>query len=1022
MKNGTKVNLNYLSKWLLTLGFCIIFVPIFAQNKSINGKVTDTNGEAIIGASVQVIGTSLGTVSDATGFWKINVPETAKELKFSYIGYSDQLVSIGNTQTFNIVLVESVSQMDEVVVIGYGTVKKSDLTGAVSSVKADAIIRQPVTNGAQALQGLVPGVSVTSNSGTPGGTVTVRIRGVGTVNNPEPLYVVDGMPMNDIAYLSTSEIESMEVLKDASATAIYGSRGANGVILVTTKHGKKGKDIISVSSYWGVSQINTDLGLLNGQQWYDIQKEINKTRTTPIDLTKADPSVSTNWMKEVSQVGTIRNHDVSFSGGTNDFTYNMSLGYLTQQGTVKKTDYERVNARINLERKMNKVVTIGVNSAFSNSSRDKVLEGSNTVGIINTAIKLEPVIPVKNTDGTWGSSKYIDYPNPVAAIDYTNSKEKNLNIVGNMYAVFNIMEGLNFRTSLGINSSRYDSYDFDPTYFVNTYQMTTVNKVYRGYSKSDNLLSENTLNYNHTFNDVHSVSAVLGYTAEQTKYENIYATKQNTPNNNPDMQYLDAAQLGTSATAAGGAYESSLISYLGRVNYSYDNRYLATATIRRDGSSRFGKTNQYGNFPSFALAWKLNNEQFFKNWDQNILNSAKVRVGWGQVGNQNIDNYSYQNLLSTNAQYAYVFGQPEKVYQGSVAVNLGNVNVKWESTESTNIGVDLGLLNGKLNLSAEYYDKTTKDMLLIEPIPYFLGFELGPLTNVGSVRNNGVEIQLEWRDKIGKDFNYNVGGNISTIKNEMLSMGTGKAISSAALRNGNATYTTVGQPIGSFWGYKTAGLVNTAEQLAEVIKLQPNAGLGDVIFVDVSKDGKLTDLDKTIIGNPIPKFYYGFNLGMDYKGIDCSVVFEGTYGNDIFNAMRYYTYDLGDVTNKSVAVLNYWTPTNTNTTIPRLNGNDKNDNKRISDMYVEDGSYLRLKTLQLGYTFPQLLTRKLFISSLRVYVTGQNLLTFTKYTGSDPEIGQLPSNSSSASTLSRGVDIGTYPQAKTFTAGINITF
>ena len=1021
MKKNKWIISNYLNKLLLTMGLCMFLIPAIAQKNTENltGKVLDKQGSPMIGVNIIVNGTAIGTVTDVKGQWSLSVPTTAKELKFSYIGYDDKIIVIGTNKVFNVDMDESTSLMDEVVVVGYGTVRKSDLTGSVSSVKASAIGRQPVSNAAQSLQGLVPGVTVSANSGAPGGSVTVRIRGIGSVGNSDPLYVVDGMPTDNISYLSSSEIESMEVLKDASATAIYGARGANGVIMVTTKHGQKGKDVINFSTYWGTQSINTDLNLLSGQQWYDIQTEINKTRTTAINLANADPTISTNWLKEVSQVATIRNHDLSFSGGSDDFTYNLSLGYLAQDGTVKKTDFERTNVRINLERKMNKIITIGANTAFSNSSRNKVLEGSNTVGIINTAMKLEPVVPVKNADGTWGGSKYIDYPNPVAAIEYTNSKDKTMKVVGNVFAVVNIMKDLNFRTSLGVDMERYDSYDFDPTYVVNTYQKNSINKVYRGYSKTDNMLFENTLNYNKVFAEKHSVGAVLGYTAEQTRYENIYATKQNTPNNEPEMQYLDAAQLATSATATGGASESSLISYLGRVNYSYDNRYLATATFRRDGSSRFGKSNQYGNFPSFAMAWKFTNEQFFKNLDQNILNTAKIRFGWGQVGNQSsISNYAFQNLISTNAQYAYLYGKPEVLYQGAVAVNLGNVDVKWEATESTNIGVDMGLLNGRLNLSAEYYSKTTKDMLLIEPIPYFLGFESGPYTNVGSARNSGIEAQLEWRDKIGKDFNYNIAGNISTIKNEMLSLGTAKSISGAAIRNGSATNTIVGKPIGSFWGYKTDGLVQTADQLVDVKKRQPNAGLGDVVFVDNDGNGILNDLDKTIIGNPIPAFYYGFNLGMEYKGLDFAVVFEGTQGNDIFNAMRYFTYDLADVTNKSVEVLNYWTPTNTNTTIPRLNGNDKNDNKRISDLYIEDGSYLRLKTLQFGYTIPQSLSSKLYMTNLRVFVTGQNLLTFTKYSGSDPEIGQI----SSTNYTSRGVDIGTYPQAKTFTAGINITF
>lgn len=1012
------------SKLLVLSAFCILVFQASAQSKTIflSGKVTDNNNQSLIGVNVVAEGTTIGTITDAYGKWSLTIPISATELKFSYIGYADKTVKIGAEKVINIVMQESTKQIDELVVVGYGSVKKSDLTGSVSSVKADAVMRKPVSNVAQALQGLVPGVSVTSNSGTPGGSVTVRIRGVGTVNDPNPLYVVDGMPVNDIGYLSSSEIGNMEVLKDASATAIYGSRGANGVILITTKHGSVGKDVITIDSYYGTSKINTDLHLLNGQQWYDIQKAINTTRIAPIDLTKADPSISTNWMKEVSQVGSIQSHNVGFSGGSKDYTYNLSLGYLKQKGTIKKTDFDRINARINLERRMNKVITVGTNTSISNSSRNKILEGSNTVGIVNSAIKLEPVVPVYNTDGTYGYSKYIDYPNPVAAIDYTFSNEKNLNIVGNIYGIVDIMKGLNFKTTLGMNFNRFDSYDFVPKYSVNAAQFNSVNLVTRGYSLSNNLISENTLNFNRTFNKKHVVGAVLGYTAEQTRFENLIGSKANTPNDTPSMQYLDAAINGASATANGTAYESALISYIGRVNYSYDNRYLATATIRRDGSSRFGKSNQYGNFPSFAFAWKLNNESFFKSWNQNILNTAKVRVGWGQVGNQNISNYAYQNLLTSATQYAYLFGVPEKLYQGVVAVALGNADVKWESTESTNIGVDLGFLNGKLNLSADYYNKTTKDMLLAEPIPYFLGFETGPTTNVGSANNKGFEGQIEWKDKIGKSFNYSIGANISTVKNEVLSLGTGKAMTGGAIRNGSATYTKVGLPIGSFWGFKTDGLVQDATQLADVQKRQPNAGLGDVVFVDTDGNGVLNDLDKTIIGNPIPKFYYGFNIGMEYKGIDLSATFEGTSGNSIFNAMRYFTYSESDVTQKSVDVLNYWTPTNTNTTMPRLNGNDKNDNLRISDRYVEDGSYLRMKTLQLGYRLPQEIAKKIYMSGLRVFVSGENLLTITKYSGPDPEIGQLTTTNTTTNTLSRGVDMGTYPQAKTVTAGINITF
>ncbi|MEI8084853.1 MAG: TonB-dependent receptor [Paludibacter sp.] len=1011
-------NINFAIRLFLLTVCSFLTLSASAQSISLSGAVKGQNGEALIGVNVMAVGTNAGTISNAEGKWTLAVPSNATDLRFSYIGYNNKTVGIATNKFVNVVLDVSSKLIDELVVIGYGTIKKSDLTGSVSSVKSEAIMRKPVANVAQALQGLAPGVSVTSNSGSPGGSVTVRIRGIGTVNDPSPLYVVDGMPVNDIGYLSAAEIGNIEILKDASATAIYGSRGANGVILISTKHGVAGKDVITLDSYYGISKINTDLHLLSGQQWIDIQSAINVTRPKPIDLTNLDASINTNWLKEVSQVGAIQSHNVSFGGGMQDFTYHLSLGYLNQKGSVKNTDFDKVNARINLERKMNSAITVGTNTSIANSSRNKVLEGNNSAGIFTNMLFVEPIVPVYNADGSYGFSKYITTYNPVATINNTFSNEKNLTIIANIYGIVELMKGLNFKTSLGMNFNRYDAYDFKPTFFVTNTFSNSTSLVTRGYSLTNNLISENTFNFNHTFSDKHLISATLGFTAEKTRYENLIGSKANTPNNTSEMQYLDAATNSTSATANGTAAESALISYLGRVNYSYDNRYLATATIRRDGSSRFGKSNEYGNFPSVAMAWKLNNESFFKNWQQAFIHTAKVRVGWGEVGNQNISNYAYQSLLTSATQYAYLYGTPEKLYQGVVAVALGNANIKWETTVSTNIGIDLECLNGKLILMADYYNKTTRDMLLVEPIPSFLGFETGPTTNVGSVNNKGFEGQIEWKDKIGKHFNYSIGANISTVNNKVLSLGTGKTILSEPTFIGNTTYTTVGNPIGAFWGYKTNGLVQTAEQLADVKTRQPNAGLGDVVFVDNDGNGVLNDLDKTLIGNPIPQFYYGFNVNMEYKGFDFSANFEGTYGNDIFNAMRFYTYSLSSVTQKSVDVLNYWTPTNTNTTMPRLNGNDLNDNMRFSDRYVEDGSYLRLKTLQIGYSLPPTIAKKIFMTGLRIFISSDNLLTFTKYSGADPEIGQL----SSSNTLSRGVDLGNYPQAKTVVVGINITF
>lgn len=980
----------------------------------ISGKVVDKNGEPLIGVSISVPETGSGTMTDENGNYSIAVPNVHSKLQFTYVGYKTVSVE-ASSSIVNVKLESGESAIDEVIVVGYGTMKKSDVTGAISSIKPDALIRQPVSNVTSALQGVVPGVTVTSNSGAPGGSVNVRIRGIGTVNNSDPLYVVDGQPMDNINFLSAADIQSMEILKDASATAIYGARGANGVVLITTKQGKPGKTVVTLDAYWGGSQILNNLNLLSGPEWYDIEvaKGLDVTKFT--DTYKLNKNTSTNWLKEISREASIQNYSLGISGGMKDeYKYNTSINYISQQGTIRKTDYKRFSVRQNIEKTVVKdILTIGTNASISNSKENRILEGSNTVGIVNSAIKLEPVVPVKDVDGNYGWSPYQDYNNPVADIDYTSNYRKIFSVVGNMYADLNFGKGFKFKSSFGADIRKTDTYLFIPVFYVSNYQQNTESEVSRGYTRSDYYVWENTLSFNRTFKEKHTINAVVGYSNEWGRTETLNGTKYNTPNDSEELQYLSAAQTGDNAT--GTAYESALISYLGRVNYNYDNRYLATLSIRHDGSSRFGSTHRYGTFPSFALGWTLSNESFFKKVDSKFVSSLKVRAGWGRIGNQNIGNYKYQNLLTNYIQYAYLYGTKETLYQGITAVALANKDVKWETTESTNIGIDATFMDNRLSLTAEYYNKDTKDMLLTEPIPNYLGYESGPLTNIGSANNRGFEASMEWRDKIN-DFNYNIGFNISTIRNRMGDIIN--PLTGGSIRNGNATYTVKGKPIGSFYGYKTNGLVQTSDQLAEVQKLQPKAQLGDVVFVDVTGEGSLTSADKTFIGNPIPDFIYGINLGASFKGFDINVQMGGTYGNDIFNAMRYFTYDLASMTNKDKAVLNYWTPQNTNTNIPRLAKVDSNDNMRISDRYIEDGSYLRLRNVQIGYTLPASLTQKLYMSKVRIYLTGQNLLTFTKYSGADPEIGQIDEDN----TLSRGVDIGTYPQARTITGGISITF
>ena len=999
------------------------------SNIQVKGTVIDENGEALIGVNIVLKNTpTVGTLTDMDGNYTISVPK-GSTLVFSYVGYTPQEITV-TQETNHVTLKGDVNVMDEVIVIGYGTMKKSDITGSIASVDKDKISRQPVANVASALQGLATGVSVTSNSGSPGATSTIRIRGVGTVNDADPLYVVDGMPVTDINYLSTSDIQAMEVLKDASATAIYGSRGANGVILITTKKGSVGKAIVTFDAYWGVSKLLNNLNLMNGPEWYDLQSDVNQVKAAAgvnqIDLGLVDRNTSTNWMDEISQSAFMHNYSVGISGGkADDYKYNLGINYLNQEGTIKKTKYERITLRQSTEKTVVKdYLVVGSNVSISKSNSGGISEYNNSglydadYGIISNAIRVEPVVPAIKADGSYGSSPYIDYYNPLADINYRDRNNKNFTLVGNIYGELEIIKGLKVKSSYGAEVRRTDEKYFYPEYYVSNSQKSDESYLSKTHRNGNYYTWENTITYINTFAEKHRVNILAGYTNEWGKKENLGLTGRDFIGEASNLHYIDATLDKSKTTGLNNATDYGLISYLGRAHYEYDNRYLLTASIRRDGSSKFAKDNRWGNFPSFALGWRIDNEQFFKNMNADWISSLKLRAGWGQIGNQNIGSYQDKSLLSLWTQYGYLFGagSNETLYQGIAVRQLGNSNIKWETTESTNIGLDATFLDNRLIFSFEYYNKTTKDMLLAAPMPKYMGYTDNTYTNIGAANNRGIELNLEWRDKIG-DFEYNVGGNMSTVRNRMTKLNGGTPISSGLLRQQYATYTNEGLPIGAFWGYVTDGLIQTQEQLNSVKKAGylPNAELGDVYFVDTNDDGKLDENDKRMIGNSIPDVIYGFNIGMAWKGFDLNLQFGGTIGNDIFNAMRLYTYTLTDITNKDRALMNYWSPTNTNTNIPRLAAADYNNNNRLSDRYVESGTYLRLRNVQLGYTLPSSMVNKMMLQKLRIYVSGQNLFTITNYSGIDPEVGQ-------STSLSRGVDYGIYPQSRVITGGVNITF
>lgn len=639
-------------------------------------------------------------------------------------------------------------------------------------------------------------------------------------------------------------------------------------------------------------------------------------------------------------------------------------------------------------------------------------------GVISNAIRVEPVVPAVKPDGSYGSSPYIDYYNPLADIMYNDQTAKNLAVIGNGFAELDIIKGLKFRSSFGVEMRRNESKGFSPVYFVSNNQKNEESYLSKSQFNGNYYTFENTLSYITTIADKHDLNVMVGYTNEWGKTETMGLTGRDFIGEAGNLQYIDATLDKSKTTGSNNGSRYGLISYLGRLHYEYDDRYLFTATFRRDGSSKFSKDNRWGNFPSFALGWRLSNEKFFQKMNANWITSLKLRAGWGRIGNQNIGSNMNLSLLSLWTQYGALFGAGanETLYQGIAVRRLGNSNIKWETTESTNFGLDATFFDNRLMFSFEYYDKTTKDMLLAAPMPLYMGYVDNTMTNIGEANNRGVELNMEWRDRVG-DFEYNVGFNMSTIRNRMTKLNGGTPIPSGTLRGQSATYTNEGLPIGAFYGYVTNGLIQTEEQLAAVKKpgIQPNAELGDVLFVDMSGDGKLGDEDKRMIGNPIPDVIYGINLGFAWKGFDLSLQMGGTIGNDIFNAMRLYTYSLTDITNKDRALLNYWTPENRDTNIPRLSGSDANNNGRLSDRYIESGSYFRLRNVQLGYTLPDSWVKKAMLQRVRVFMSGQNLLAISGYSGIDPEVGQ-------STSLSRGVDYGIYPQSRVFTGGINITF
>ncbi len=1011
---------------LSLLLFFILFsgLQLMAQERSITGKVTsNTDGLSIPGVSVKIKGSSKGVVTDIDGKFKINIPSDNTILVFTFVGYDEKEINVGSQKEINIVLKENVKSLDQLVVIGYGTQKKSDLTGSVSSVKAEDIAKVPVYSIDQALRGKASGVDITQNSGTPGGGTMIRIRGIGSINDIDPLWVVDGIPIDDYSLINPGDIASVEILKDASACAIYGSRAAGGVVLVSTKKGKAGKPTITYEIYQGFQQPWKTLKVMNAKEWATVKNEAvlntNPSATKPFD----NPDVlgtGTNWQKEIFRTAPMSNHQVSITGGNEKSQYAVSTSYFNQKGIIQGTDYSRITFRVSNDNQLTNKFKIGTNIHLNHTKQNTISEFSEYNSVLLSSILFDPTTSVKTPDGNYSASPYIsDLMNPVAMIHYNNNLGKSFGMIGTAYAEYEIIKGLKFKSSLGLEESNYEGYIYTPKYFIRVDQRNDTNKYERSTAKIDSWTWENQLTYSKTYKK-HDFTIMAAYSRENHQYPEMEASIRNLPSDDPSLRYLSTGNFEPHVGSSMG--HSRLESVLGRVIYSYNNKYLITASIRRDGSSKFGKNYRYGTFPSFSLGWKLSNENFMKSikWVSNL----KLRGGWGKVGNQEPIPDQNSPLMIYNKSN-YLFGNTQSFAPGTTIFNFINDDLRWEKSVSTNIGADIGLFSNKLELTIDYFIKKTTDMLTAIPISGNVGYGSNfPFSNNASCINKGIEISFTYRKKFGNDFEFEFSPNFTYVKNEVTDLGAGgQAIYDVNFRElGYISYTDKGHPIASFYGFKTNGIFKDTADVNHYVnakkeKIQPNAKPGDVKFVDINGDGVIDNNDNTIIGNPWPKFVYGAELDLTWKNWDLSIFVQGVSGNKVFNGTKYYLENGTAYNNLSVDMLNRWTPTNTSTNMVRMDETNLNDNYRPSDRYIENGSFIRLKNIQLAYNLPESLLKIVKISGLKLYLRSQNLLTFTKYSGFDPEVGNGDQGARDV-----GIDRATYPQARSYMVGAVINF
>lgn len=1004
------------------------------ENRIITGTLVDEQGDPVIGATVVIKGTVTGTITGIDGKFSIAIPDEVTVLVFSFVGMGIQEVTIVDQTEINLVMVESAMDLDEVIVVGYGVQKKIDLTGSVSVVSGESINNSPVIGIDQAIQGRISGVRTTQTTGQPGEAVNVRIRGVGTIGDNDPLYIIDGVPTKDgMNVIAPAEIESISILKDAASAAIYGARSANGVVLITTKKGKQGAPKVNYNGYAGVQTHGKLIDMADTKGYvatYNeavendnamVTSEILKRKPIPFD---PDTLVNIDHLKEIFRPAIIQSHQLSIGGGSESASYNLTFDYFNQDGIVKATDYERYKIRTSLTTQVSEKLKTGINLNLLNSKRNLITSSGHFYGAVRYALFRNSAIPTKYDNGEWVDlwehyNFFGDGYNPIAMLEKYDNVETLNRAMGNLFLEYDIIKGLRFKSEIGLDASFGKHKEFTETWGtndrigfpgstdVNDWQNSLFNWV-------------NTLNYNISIGDHSNITFLLGSEA----IKNI-----TTSHGSSDSRYEDQADifryLGIGLNEIKGVSEGyaawGLLSLFSRVEYNLKQKYLISANVRRDGSSRFSKDLKYGTFYSGSLGWRIDRESFFKPLLQ-YISMFKIRASAGQLGNQEIGDYPTASTYGSGFNYVFGDGYSQDIVLGYAVINRGNENIKWETTTQFDAGFDAGFFKNKLTFTLDYFVKTTSDMLVAAPVSAIGGSSNPPYINAGKIENRGLELELRYHEKKG-NFYYNIETNFSTINNKVLSLGSGQPILGGEIDNGiYAARTAPGHPIGAFYLLEMDGIFQSEAEVFSSAYQGAQVGPGDVKYVDQDKNFIIDEKDRVYVGSPIPKFIYGFNVDMEYKDFDLTMFFQGVYGNDVY--MQIGKDIEGFYRNLNITqryVDEHWRADRPSNTMPRASWYASNNNIKPSTRFLFDGSYLRLKNVQIGYSLPQGITEKIRMNSCRIYVAGQNLLTFTKYIGMEPEL-TTSANDPGERDLAAGIDWGTYPSSRTYMIGVNLTF